>query len=536
MEKGYTIKSTFESKDEDTIKKFLENKSEAPKIGGMGLEGMLKDLIHGLDQKSERLDNPFTVLNDKDFDVNDPIVLDFVQSFGPKKIVEIMALPKNESHEVLCNIQKRLQNIRLSNERHTLRYAYMALQNFIDKSNEAAKLERVAYKNTERSSGYWQIESIDALDKLYAFADTNNKLDFIKKARKCILSNDKKASISITKSLHSWYSHITPKENRRVAYTSLSTQYNEPYLMCPKGKYQGKGAVPMEISKCRENCIDSRLSKDGSVSCAYQDWLKVAFQSHDQVMSRLDVHRSDDNDQNLNLAEGERSKKLTELEKTFEQRFEESDRGANKVRGKDPVEKSRETQLSEIKAVQYGHQGDDKPVKHPKQAQSNSNKVVNDQISPMRKNQQGLDYLEALLRRLNNKESDVENARETQLDDAGLYSRKGEMESYPEQLENRKTEEVYVSEEINKNADDGSDESISQLLNKKIAKKSSDDKNSDEMLEERRTNKKNPKVNIESLLSDTDGEDWGHQYSDDDLKNFAKELGLDYNLESKREY
>ena len=56
------------------------------------------------------------------------------------------------------------------------------------------------------------------------------------------------------------------------------------------------------------------------------------------------------------------------------------------------------------------------------------------------------------------------------------------------------------------------------------------------MLEERRTNKKNPKVNIESLLSDADDEDWGHQYSDDDLKNFAKELGLDYNLESKREY
>jgi transposase InsO family protein len=56
------------------------------------------------------------------------------------------------------------------------------------------------------------------------------------------------------------------------------------------------------------------------------------------------------------------------------------------------------------------------------------------------------------------------------------------------------------------------------------------------MLEDRRTNKNNPKVNIESLLSDADGEDWGHQYSDNDLKEFAKELGLDYSLESKREY
>ena len=42
------------------------------------------------------------------------------------------------------------------------------------------------------------------------------------------------------------------------------------------------------------------------------------------------------------------------------------------------------------------------------------------------------------------------------------------MESYPEQLENRKSEEVYIADEINKDAEDGSDESISQLLNKKI--------------------------------------------------------------------
>jgi len=92
----------------------------------------------------------------------------------------------------------------------------MALQNFIDKSNEAAKLERVAYKNTEKSSGYWQIQSVEALDKLYAFADTNENLHFIKKARKCILSECyKKASTAIAKSLHSWYSYITPKENRR---------------------------------------------------------------------------------------------------------------------------------------------------------------------------------------------------------------------------------------------------------------------------------------------------------------------------------
>ena len=533
MDKGYKIKATYETHDPKKIQDIMDKK---PLVGGTGLLSMLQDTIAGLgDGDSMPMSSPFHVLDMNDFG-DDPVISAFKNMGGPENIVKIVALPEKEAHHHLHQAFSKLNNIKLAEERNTLRYAYMALQNFLNKNNEAARLERVAYKTTDKSAGYWQIEAINSLDKLKKFASSSLRISKIESARNVVLSGNKIQTTKVSNYLHNWYSEITPKENRRVAYTTLSTQDNEPYLMCPKGKFQGKGAVPMEVSKCRENCIDSRLSKDGSVSCAYQDWLKVAFQSHDQVMSRLDVHRSDDNDQNLNLAEGERSKKLTELEKTFEQRFEESDRGANKVRGKDPIEKSRETQLSETKSVQYGHQGDDKPVKHPKQAQSNPNKVVNDQLSPMRKNQEGLDYLEALLRRLNHKESDVENPRETQLDDAGLYSRKGEMESYPEQLENRKSEEVYIADEINKDAEDGSDESISQLLNKKIAKKSSDDKNADEMLEDRRTNKNNPKVNIESLLSDADGEDWGHQYSDNDLKEFAKELGLDYSLESKREY
>jgi hypothetical protein len=84
----------------------------------------------------------------------------------------------------------------------------------------------------------------------------------------------------------------------------------------------------MEVSKCRDHCIDSRLAKDGTVSCAYEDWLKVAFQPHDQVMARLNVHKHPDNEANaLELNEGERSKKLTEGEIPFETRFEKNQKG-----------------------------------------------------------------------------------------------------------------------------------------------------------------------------------------------------------------
>ena len=35
--------------------------------------------------------------------------------------------------------------------------------------------------------------------------------------------------------------------------------------------------------------------------------------------------------------------------------------------------------------------------------------------------------------------------------------------------------------------------------------------------------------------TDEDEDSFGHQFSDDDLKKFANELGLDYIMESKRE-
>jgi hypothetical protein len=107
---------------------------------------------------------------------------------------------------------------------------------------------------------------------------------------------------------------------------------------------------------------------------------------------------------------------------------------------------------------------------------------------------------------------------------------------------------LHISEEINKDAGDGDDMTVSQHLNKSASKveknqeqilnetrkKNVVDVPKDEQLDAKRTNKKDIDKTIEELLSDAN-EDWGHQYSDDDLKNFAHELGLDYSLEELRE-
>jgi hypothetical protein len=479
---------------------------------------------------------------------DDPVISAFKNMGGPEHIMKIVALPKKDAHHHLHQAFNNLNNIRLAEERNTLRYAYMAIQNFLNKDNEAARMERVAYKNSEKSSGFWQIETINTLDKLTAFCSSEIRLSKIANARKIVLSGNKNLAVKIANYLHNWYSEITPKENRRVAYTTLFTQANEPYLLCPKGKMQGyKAPIPMEISKCRENCIDSRVGKDGTVTCAYQDWLKVAFQSHDEVMARLDVHKHPDNEANaLELKEGERSKKLTEGEIGFEARFDNSDRGANKIRGKQNVDDSMEKQLSDAKQSSYGNQQGDKPVMRPKQAQSDSLKTIDSQLP--RKEQKGTEYLEALLRKLNNHESATDEVLEDQLDSDGLYTHRSEMEeSYADQLNVNGKDPINYRDELNKDKAEPK-ESIIQQLDKTASKKELNqeqilgetrkknivDVPMDKQLEDTRQNKKIT-INIEALLNDEDEDSFGHQFSDDDLKKFADELGLDYIMESKRE-
>ena len=544
MDKGYKIKATYETHDPKKIQDIMDKK---PLVGGNGLLSMLQDTLSGIGEgDSMPMSSPFHVLGMDDFG-DDPVISAFKNMGGPQHIMKIVALPKQEAHHHLHEALNTLNNIRLAEERNTLRYAYMAIQNFINKNNEAAKMERVAYKNNNQSSGYWQIEAIEAIDKLNKFA-SNNKISKLNSARNIVLSGNKDKSIKVANFMHNWYSEITPKENRRVAYTTLSTQANEPYLLCPKGKFQGyKAPVPMEVSKCRENCIDSRVDKDGQVTCAYQDWLKVAFQSHDEVMARLDVHKHPDNEANaLELKEGERSKKLTEGEIGFEARFDNSDRGANKIRGKQNVDDSMEKQLSDAKQSSYGHQQGEKPVMRPKQAQSDSLKTIDSQLP--RKEQKGNEYLEALLRKLNGKESVTDEAMEEQLDSDGLYTHRGEMEkSYANQLNVKSKDPINYRDELNKNFDEPKNSIIHQLdktaskkeLNQEqilnnTRKKNVVDAPMDDQLEDKRENKK-IKVNIETLLNDEDDDSFGHQFSDDDLKKFAEELGLDYVMESKRE-
>ena len=194
-----------------------------------------------------------------------------------------------------------------------------------------------------------------------------------------------------------------------------------------------------------------------------------------------------------------------------------------------------EKQLSELKAVQYGHSVDDKKLnEHVKLSQTNHTKVIEDQLTNREEVKKSL--FDRLVDKYNNKVDESESIETNLADNAGLYDQKGDQEdSTIHMINDMKENSKYIIEEINDKAGDGSEDSISHTLNK-TAKKNDDSKSFDSHLEESRKNpEKDVDKTIEELLSELDDDSWGHQFSDEDLKHFASELGLDSLLEDSRE-
>ena len=516
--KNYTIKTKLHSHNPKVVEKL---------IGGNGVLNMLNDVLGNM----PKMETPFHLLENDDFDHSDPIVDKFMNMGGPKHVVKIFKINSpDDITEEMHHIESTLQETRLALVRTELRKIFASLQSALDIDNDAVRLERKASNIKTASRGFHQGESLCGVESLMKIA---NKKEFntLVDVEKMISAGGYVFMSRAAEIVKNMYESISTPRNTRVAYTTLATQDGEPYLMCPKGIYHNGTPIPMETSKCRDNCIDSRREKDGSVSCNYQAWIKQSFQSHDVVMGRLDTTRHPDNEANLlNIEEGKRKRHDDEV--GYERLFEESDLEAAKLRKKDVNQTdNREKQLSDLKAVQYGHSVDDKKLnQHVKLSQTNHTKVIEDQLPNREEVKKSL--FDRLVDKYNNKVAENEVIEDNLADNAGLYDQKGDQEdSTIHMINDMKENPKHVIKEINDKAGDGSEDSISHTLNK-TAKKKDDLKSFDSHLEEKRTNEDIDK-NIEALLGED--ADWGHQFADEDLKHFADELGLDYILEKSRE-
>jgi hypothetical protein len=452
-------------------------------INGTGLLNMLSDTLNKLSSNQYVYsDSPFSLLSEEDFDKNDNIVKSFFDRVNGINNVFASSNPSQR----LANVYSDLVNVRISELRSEIRKAYNNIQNALDSNNDAVVMERVASKLPKKSTGHYQVEALKTVDNLLKLSLTSFTNTKFSNVRNHILTGNSENYKIAAKLLKDSFEDITPSENRRLAYTALSTQENEPYLLCPKGGFQGRGAVPMEISKCRSNCIDSKIDKDGKVSCNYQAWLNAAFEPHDKVMARLDTTRHPDNEANLlNIEEGKRFRH--EDEPGFEAHLDSAKEGINSARNKSDYETSREYQLQKQKGPYSNHRNDAQTESKQKEFENNPT-----ESKLNRKLDEGIVKTAGVLDLILNKSDEYDE-----------------------------TYESFRRNFLSKTA-------------KLVEDKDDIDNNKDNQLEERRHNDKYT-VDIEKLLEDDDL-NWGHQFSDEDLKHFANELGLDHTLEDKREY
>ena len=217
--------------------------------------------------------------NISDYNQSDETVKMFFNSLNDKNIKTAMVEIKSDP-ELADAFLNELGESLEAESMAILRYAYHNLQKASGTENEVILTEDL-------------FEAATALQK---FSELKPELNSVTEdIVDMILDGSNENVVAATRLIKSVFSNSLPIQNVKLAYTSLSTQNNEPYQMCPKAVRQLGYAVPMEISKCVNNCIDSRKSQDGTVSCAYQDWSKLVQDNQTALLARLANSRFNDN-------------------------------------------------------------------------------------------------------------------------------------------------------------------------------------------------------------------------------------------------
>jgi hypothetical protein len=332
---------------EDTDKPDVSDKEETPtcgKLRGGGLIHLLERIVPMIFDLKNQLptdmdENPFDFLEDDDFDDKDVVVKKFKDDHGGVKgVIKIVKMKSPDMADTFASMLSDLCAVRKSEKLNSYRQVFAHI-NMMKKEQKIAKHQLEATAKVEDLMG-------DAED-----AEEFSKLAAIKES--ILKSTDESLDVAAYRTRDIFASYV-PKANIRLAYTYLVTQDGEPYQECPKARYQTGVAKPMEISKCRDNCIDSRTTTEGKTVCAYAEWLRIA-DNQNAVNERLEVHRNPDNDETLlNLKQGERTKKASYNEKNYEQRLEEI------RKEKEVPEKAVESRLDDASEAELGHHGENK--------------------------------------------------------------------------------------------------------------------------------------------------------------------------------
>lgn len=209
-----------------------------PLIGGGGLLRLLEEfipLLGGLGEGEEADEiNPFESLDDSDFDPHDAVIEQFKNDLGGcGGVVKIVRMQGPDAIEKLSEVTDQLRHIRTAQNLQRMREVFSSIH--------AAK----------QGQGRGQLVAVALLQRLASDATTAAEQRTLLKAREAVLAGEHDQLDAAAFRVQKLFAATLPSKPTRLAYTSLSTQDGEGYLLCPKAKKQLGHAVPMELSKCQ---------------------------------------------------------------------------------------------------------------------------------------------------------------------------------------------------------------------------------------------------------------------------------------------
>jgi len=299
---GSKLLNIFENAVTPVFEKLLDGHAEEG-------ETIEEDVKHGPSSsvKVMKIDNPLDVFGNDDFDHGCPVIQQLEKSLGgdlPTKLQPLFDWDEiseegdenkeglmqlaNTYNQFVKHLSKLVEAQKLSN----LRMAY----SYLNKTIQDPTNVEVKYK------------ALNSLRTAQKYSNNPTEIAILSKAVDAVLKGTPEFLDAAKYRTHQVFASNVVAPNIRTAYTTLATQPGEDFLMCPKGLDMLGYPIAMEISKCRDNCIDSRVNREsGAITCGYKAWINNVADSNKKAMARLDVHRHPDNKNSLlSLKAGER--------------------------------------------------------------------------------------------------------------------------------------------------------------------------------------------------------------------------------------
>lgn len=321
------------------------------KLTGTDLAHIIKASINNEELKKEA-----SLINANDYVEDDVAVKYFLKVFPGGLSGESF---KKATSEKVIKVASNMTEIRDNVYNIGLRKAHALLQNVAGIESDLVTFDNKLESVNESDDINIRIKSAKLLNFLSKYASSSRHKETLSEASKNVVSGEISKAMDKIKTVFSKQDIV----NNRIAHVTVKQQEGLGYQMCPKSIYIFGKPSPMEISSCRDYCIDVRIDPDGSVGCNYSNWINSNVITQNEALNLFDKLATDQ--VTMNLEKGQRSKFPASDEDSLEtmlnhtgqdiENFEDALENSRKKSDAKPVTKKVKVEEKSIEELLEGH-------------------------------------------------------------------------------------------------------------------------------------------------------------------------------------